>query len=112
MLFHTGTKPFACSECDYRAAQKGNLTVHMRTHSNEKPFACSVCDYRTARKGDLTVHMRTHSNEKPFGCEYCSHIDLLKEVTLLNTRKDAEKDHQLQTNRTMMLVFTILPYIV
>ena len=49
---------FACTECEYRCAQKSHLTQHMRTHTGAKPFACTECEYRFARKSHLTKHMR------------------------------------------------------
>jgi len=64
MRTHTGEKPYACSICSYRAAEKGSLTTHMRTHTGEKPYACSICSYRAARKSNLTTHMRTHALKK------------------------------------------------
>ncbi|KAM4705805.1 zinc finger protein 516 isoform 2-T2 [Rhinophrynus dorsalis] len=32
MRKHTGEKPYKCPYCDHRAAQKGNLKIHLRTH--------------------------------------------------------------------------------
>ena len=60
MRTHTGEKPYACDLCDYRAIQKGALTIHMRKHTGEKPYACNLCDYRTHDKSNLTTHMKTH----------------------------------------------------
>lgn len=31
--------------------------VHTRIHTGYKPFACSVCDYRTTQKGNIKIHM-------------------------------------------------------
>ena len=36
----------------------------MRTHTGEKPFACSDCDYRTSDKGNLRKHEKKHSVNK------------------------------------------------
>ena len=72
MRTHTGDKPFACTVCEYRAAEKGRLTKHMRTHTGDKPFACTVCDYRAARKFTLTTHMKRKHKTTP---------------TAINTRK-------------------------
>ena len=59
MRTHTGEKPFACPQCDYRAAKKPTLDTHMRIHIGEKPFACPHCDYRAAQKGDMTKHIKS-----------------------------------------------------
>ena len=78
MRTHTGQKPFACTLCDYRAAVKSHLTAHMRTHTGQKPFACTMCDYRAADKSTLTTHMRTHTGQKPFACTLCDYRAAVK----------------------------------
>lgn len=35
----------------------GYFQVHTRIHTGYKPFACSVCDYRTTQKGNIKIHM-------------------------------------------------------
>ena len=69
---HSGERPYACDECDYRCAAKGNLTVHKRIHSGERPFACDECDFLSAQFGHLTEHKRIHSGERPFSCDQCN----------------------------------------
>ena len=63
MRTHTGEKPYACTVCEYRAAQQSSLAYHMRTHTGEKPYACDKCTFRTVHKGALTRHMRTHTGD-------------------------------------------------
>ncbi|KAJ1631372.1 hypothetical protein T492DRAFT_869970 [Pavlovales sp. CCMP2436] len=47
-------RSYACDEigCEYRAAQAGHLTAHMRTHSAAGPYACDEI-------GKLKRHKRT-----------------------------------------------------
>ena len=76
------------------------------SHLGENPFSCTltskpivqpIYDYRTACKAHITDHKRTRSNDlSRFGVSTAP-IDLLQEDTSLNTRRDAEKDHQLQS---------------
>lgn len=37
---------------------------HMKSHTGERPFACKLCDYRTANKSNLTRHQKTRLHEK------------------------------------------------
>jgi hypothetical protein len=52
-------KPFACSMCPYRSAQRGNLRIHERRHTGEKPYPCPVCPFATVTSGDTLSHMRS-----------------------------------------------------
>ena len=42
MRTHTGDKTFACTMCDYRAAQKGNLTRHVKRKHKSAPTAINT----------------------------------------------------------------------
>ena len=51
-------RPFPCHLCSYRAAYKGNLSIHLRKHSTEKPFTCTLCGFKTAFKQSLQTHTK------------------------------------------------------
>ena len=34
--YHTGEKPFACTQCDFRTTQTCNLKRHSKAHTGEK----------------------------------------------------------------------------
>jgi hypothetical protein len=52
-------KPFACSMCPYRTAQRGNLRIHERRHTGEKPYPCPVCPFATVTSNATLSHMRS-----------------------------------------------------
>ncbi|XP_035664125.1 histone-lysine N-methyltransferase PRDM9-like [Branchiostoma floridae] len=54
------------SQCDYSAAQKGNLDQHIAAKHSEKPYIC-----RKSRKDDLKKHVANHTGNKPFMCVEC-----------------------------------------
>ena len=84
-------KPFACTLCGYRAAQKSFLTRHMRTHTGQKPFACTLCDYRAAVKSHLTRHMKSHTGQKPFACTLCNYRAAGRVISLVTCRHTGQK---------------------
>ncbi|XP_043228145.1 histone-lysine N-methyltransferase PRDM9-like isoform X4 [Amphibalanus amphitrite] len=69
---HTGERPYGCSICPARFTKGSNLNNHMRTHTGERPYGCSICPAWFAHRSNLSSHMRTHSWERPYGCSICS----------------------------------------
>ena len=60
---HEGKKTFKCSICDFKGAQKGNLTMHIESVHDGVRYPCNQCNYRATRKNSLKLHKATiHSN--------------------------------------------------
>ncbi|XP_043802017.1 LOW QUALITY PROTEIN: zinc finger protein 62 homolog [Apis laboriosa] len=52
-----------CDVCDKQFASKENLSIHRRVHTGEKPYGCSQCGRRFAQRTSLILHLSNWSNE-------------------------------------------------
>ncbi|XP_072929390.1 uncharacterized protein [Epargyreus clarus] len=68
---HDKVKPFKCSNCDYTAARKSQLKLHLRSHSGDKPYACDECSYRSSDHNAMRRHKKLHSKQSLYKCKYC-----------------------------------------
>ncbi|CAI2377359.1 unnamed protein product [Moneuplotes crassus] len=63
---HTFKKPYKCSKCLERFAQKGNLKRHMKIHRrtgrSDKKFRCNICHKMYSTKFNMKVHKKTRHN--------------------------------------------------
>ena len=64
-------KGHRCRYCDYRAAEKNNVTRHERTHSGEKPYMFGAWGQQFSASGHMQVHERTPTGDKPYACGVC-----------------------------------------
>lgn len=57
---HSGKKPWRCSECNKRFAEKGNAVKHQLLHSdNPKQWLCPVCKKTFTQKGNAKKHVKS-----------------------------------------------------
>ncbi|XP_063827218.1 uncharacterized protein LOC135076727 [Ostrinia nubilalis] len=73
-------RPFKCCHCDYTAARKAEMALHLRSHTallslqalklHMRPFKCCHCDYTAARKAEMALHLRSHTGVKPYACNH------------------------------------------
>ncbi|XP_018024882.1 protein abrupt isoform X19 [Hyalella azteca] len=51
---------YACPFCGKVSMSRYDHEKHVRKHTGEKPFACTVCSFRTADRSSLSRHRKTH----------------------------------------------------
>ena len=77
MKTHTGLKPFACTQCEYKSAFKSALKKHQLTHAKPEEkeklatHKCDICGVSFTTGGSLTRHKISHSDKKCHKCEDC-----------------------------------------
>mmetsp|Transcript_58029 Transcript_58029/g.96229 ORF Transcript_58029/g.96229 Transcript_58029/m.96229 type:complete len:371 (-) Transcript_58029:116-1228(-) len=50
-------KRHKCRYCEYRSDHTSVITIHERIHTGVKPYQCTLCGYRAAQKGAVVQHM-------------------------------------------------------
>ncbi|CAL4151340.1 unnamed protein product [Meganyctiphanes norvegica] len=84
---HTEFKPFPCSECDWRFAEKSDLKRHSLIHSGEMPHMCQECGKRFRTISTLNQHKLTHQNTL-FKCSNCDYTGKTKLSLRMHMRRE------------------------
>ena len=92
MRTHTKEKPYQCTECGRKFAQKDNMKKHLQTHTKEKPYKCIECDKRFTQKDNMKKHVLRHAGIKSNKCNFCQYsctdrADLKKHVERVHGSK-------------------------
>ena len=57
----------SCELCNYKAALKSSLKIHMKSDHERVQYNCELCDYKAAQKGNLKRHVKSvHENRFTF----------------------------------------------
>ena len=70
---HSGSKPFACDQCEYSNTRRHHLKTHKLTHRGKKPFVCDQCEYSSTQAQALKRHKLKHSGDRPHACNQCNY---------------------------------------
>lgn len=52
-----GGQVYGCNYCGRSFVRKWVLTRHLRIHTGEKPYQCSFCPFRSAQRYNIILHM-------------------------------------------------------
>ncbi len=76
----THTKPFQCSVCHERFAEKKICENHELGHFGQNPNKCDLCGKCFKEKSKLKKHMITHTDTKNYKCQFCQKAFRLRGV--------------------------------
>lgn len=69
--FHSGDKPFKCTQCGKRFPNEEMHEKHVQMHTLARRHKCDVCPKVFAHKTDLKRHSCVHTGSRPFKCDVC-----------------------------------------
>ena len=64
---------FICKQCDYKAANKRNLLMHIKSIHEGIKFPCEQCDYKATLKKNLMTHIKSRHEGIKFPCVKCDY---------------------------------------
>ncbi|CAB3371547.1 Hypothetical predicted protein, partial [Cloeon dipterum] len=59
------TKVYKCPQCNFWASAASRFHIHFVGHLNSKPFGCSQCNYRSNWRWDVAKHIRLKGARDP-----------------------------------------------
>ena len=62
-----------CTQCEYKATQRGNLHIHIKSVHEGQKFPCPQCEFKATFKGSLQTHIKSLHEGKKVECTQCEY---------------------------------------
>ena len=72
-LIRKQKKLYKCQQCNYQAAFKNKLIVHMRSMHEPLKYPCQQCDYKATIEMNLKRHIESRHEGITYPCHQCDY---------------------------------------
>ena len=106
---HEKVRPFQCEFCDYKAAQKSSLRIHVEAmHKKSELFTCQ-CGFSTPYPSNFSRHMSTvHSPEKSNSEGIREEQYIKQELCETETNFETEEDIDFQAQNQLNMPLDVV----
>ena len=81
---------YSCSQCDYQAATKSGVKIHIQSKHEGIKYPCNHCDYQATERGNLQKHIQYKHEGIKYPCTQCDY----QASTKGNLQTHIQRKHQ------------------